>query len=151
MAYLEMMEVYQKTRKDVFAMAVAYLLDKGFDMMMDIEEDDIVTMEGNGLMTAEFVQDLVRTAKRIADATATCTGYDPIELIQFCMTVPVFSTEFYGGKRVFYEWSTEDIESIADGMDVELDDYEKDLVFDKVEDSVNNIDTLSEIITDEII
>lgn len=61
-------EVYDRTRWDVFAMAVAHLLDIGFRTAREISDEDIERVEGNGLMTQEFAQYLVRTSRDIAVA-----------------------------------------------------------------------------------
>lgn len=44
-----------------------YMLDKGIENLKSITEDDIKTVRGNGLMTEEFCQSIVRTAVRIAN------------------------------------------------------------------------------------
>lgn len=59
-------EVYDRTRWDVFAMAVAHLLDIGFRQAKEITDKDIKCVEGNGLMTKEFAQYLVETTRDIA-------------------------------------------------------------------------------------
>lgn len=46
---------------------VTYILDKGYDVIKQITEEDINAMEGNGLMTKEFCQALVRAACRVVN------------------------------------------------------------------------------------
>lgn len=74
-----------------YVMIISYILDKGQATISQIEDSDIDALEGNGLMTKEFVQGLVRTARevvlncdqsdiiRLAKAEWCCAGehYDP--------------------------------------------------------------------------
>lgn len=91
--YKDLKELYDGKRKDFFVMAIGYLLDKGYDYTGQITEDDIAELEGNGLMTKEFVQDLVRTAVEIANASEGVH-----EIIQFCQAEDVFDVQFYANK-----------------------------------------------------
>ena len=52
-------------------MIIYYILDKGIENLKTITEDDIKTVNGNGLMTEEFCQSIVRTAVRIANECDT--------------------------------------------------------------------------------
>lgn len=93
MSYNKVYEVYRKN-PSTFPMAVAYLIDKGYEFTKQITDEDIVKLEGNGLMTKEFVQELVRTAREITKATDNNT----VEIIQFCAAEEIFDTEYYTGK-----------------------------------------------------
>lgn len=53
-------------------------------------------------------------------------------------------------KRVFYEWSSDDVESIAEGMGIELTDDKIKEICEELENSLNDWDSLNEMITDEI-
>lgn len=88
--YENMLEIY-KRNPPMYAMSVSYLLDKGFTYVKQIKDEDIEGLEGNWLMTQEFVQDLVRTARDIANEC----GNNVTEVIQFCMAEQIYSTEFY--------------------------------------------------------
>ena len=44
---------------------VSYIMDKGMSNVKEITDEQIEKLEGNGLMTQDFVQSLVRCAKRI--------------------------------------------------------------------------------------
>ena len=91
--YKDLKKLYDGTRKDFFVMAIGYLLDKGYDFTSQITEDDITELEGNGLMTKEFCQDLVRTAVDIAKAS------DGVhEIVQFCQAEDIFEVQFYANK-----------------------------------------------------
>ena len=47
-------------------MALGYVLDKGIEFTSQITDDEIENLDGNGLMTKEFVQDLVKLAREYA-------------------------------------------------------------------------------------
>lgn len=56
---------------------VSYIMDKGMENIKEITDEQIKKLEGNGLMTQEFVQSLVKCARRI------CRECEWIELIEF--------------------------------------------------------------------
>lgn len=56
---------------------ISYIMDKGIENVKEITNEQIEKIEGNGLMTAEFLQSLVRCARRI------CNECEWIELIEF--------------------------------------------------------------------
>ena len=55
----------------------SYIMDKGIKFIKQITDEQISKIEGNGLMTADFVQSLVRCARRI------CNECEWIEMIEF--------------------------------------------------------------------
>ena len=94
--YADLKKIYDRTRLDYFAMAVSYLVDIGWRNAKEIDESDIHDAQGNGLMTKEFVQWVMRTARDIANATN-----GPTEIIQFCDVEGVFEVEKYSnGERL---------------------------------------------------
>ena len=95
--YKNLKAIYDKTRLDVFSMAIAHLLDIGFRQAEKITDDDIAKMEGNGLMTQSFVQTLVKLSREIAQA---CDN-NPVELIQFCMAEEIFDIRWYANKPTY--------------------------------------------------
>lgn len=48
-------------------MVVSYIFDKGYSFCKAITDADIAEIEGNGMMTKEFVQSLVRCARNLAN------------------------------------------------------------------------------------
>lgn len=56
---------------------ISYIMDKEIENVKEITDKQIEKLEGNGLMTADFVQSLVRCARRI------CNECEWIELIEF--------------------------------------------------------------------
>jgi len=88
--YAKLNELYEKTRLDMFAMAVSYLVDTGYSVVEQITDEEIAEMEGNGLMTKDFVQALVKLAREITRVTEHGT-----EVIQFCSALSVFETTYY--------------------------------------------------------
>ena len=91
--YNKLKKIYDETRLDVFSMAITHLLDIGFRQAEKITDDDIAKMEGNGLMTQDFVQDLVRLSREIAQSCE-----NPVNLSQFCQAEKVFDIKFYKGR-----------------------------------------------------
>ena len=56
---------------------ISYIMDKGMENVKKITDEQIRQIEGNGLMTAEFLQSLVRCARRI------CQECEWTELVEF--------------------------------------------------------------------
>lgn len=105
MAYNGMMKIYRENT-GTFAMAVAHLLDVGFRNVSGITDEQIENLEGNGLMTQQFVQDLVRVSREIAKEC----GNNVVEIVQFCAAENIFDTEYYSGRFENDEWDTIDDE-----------------------------------------
>ena len=56
----EIKDVYNKYDWRMFPMALGYAFDKGQSYLSEVTEDEIQELDGNPMMTKEFVQDLVR-------------------------------------------------------------------------------------------
>lgn len=50
----------------LFRSGLSYMMDKGMDFCSNLSDEDIAKAKGNGLMTAEFVQDMIRCAKELS-------------------------------------------------------------------------------------
>lgn len=87
------------------AMVISYLMDKGTDFCSKITEDDIRSLEGNGLMTAEFIQSMVRAASRIAKE---CSMFDDI--------VPYIIMEMPNNKGISWHRLNEIAGNAIDGL-----------------------------------
>ena len=99
-------------------MIIYYMLDKGIENLKSITEDDIKTVRGNGLMTEEFCQSIVRTAVRIANE------YDTHEILQYIrceawFTPAVKEIEICKAVRSNYSW-----EYLCNEMDVDPEETE---------------------------
>ena len=46
---------------------ISYIMDKGMSNVKEVTDEQIEKLEGNGLMTQDFVQSLVRCARRICN------------------------------------------------------------------------------------
>lgn len=90
--YNKLNKIYKETRFDMFVMAVSYLTDVGYRTVISLSDEDIDELEENGLMTKEFVQDLVRKAREIARSLD-----NPTEIIQFCQVKEIFDIKYYVG------------------------------------------------------
>ena len=92
MIHKKLYDLYLKNQYNgLFAMAVSHLLCIGFNDAQEITDEQIETINGNGLMTKEFCQDLVKLTRDIA---LVCEN-NPVSLIQFCMVEEIFDTQFY--------------------------------------------------------
>ena len=56
---------------------VTYILDNGWEDLKEVTEEDILKVEGNGLMTKEFCQALVRASVRICKECDTFDDFLP--------------------------------------------------------------------------
>lgn len=94
--YSKLNEIYSKTRVDVFVMALGYLIEKGTSNIAEITDDEINEIDGNGFMTKEFSQMLVKLARDIAKATDSA-----VEIIQFADAKGLFEVSYYTNGEVF--------------------------------------------------
>lgn len=88
--YGDLVAIYENNRIDMLAMALSYIMDKGWSNVKELTDEEIDSFEGNGLMTKGFVQGLCRLAKEICDASD-----NPTELYQFCDSVGVYETTYF--------------------------------------------------------
>lgn len=94
--YKELKKIYDNNRLDVFVMAVGNLLDKGYDTVIKITDDDIskIKMSENSLMTTGFAQALTKLTRDIAN---NCDSV--VEIIQFCAKEKIFDIKYYGKEK----------------------------------------------------
>lgn len=50
----------------LFRTGLGYMMDKGMDFCSNLVDEDIEKVKGNAMMTAEFVQDMIRCAKELS-------------------------------------------------------------------------------------
>lgn len=131
-SYKKLMEIKDSCRFDYFAMAVGHYLDIGQRNALRITEAEIKAAEGNAIMSKEFVEWLMETAKKIADSVDTA-----VEVVQFCMAEDVFDIRYYANKMprenlermVKYQLDFEfngcpSMESVAARWDCDVEDFE---------------------------
>lgn len=95
---------------------ISYIMDEGIENVKEITDDQIEELEGNGLMTQDFVQSLVRCARRI------CNECELIELIEF-IRLYLWCTPTVHDVYLYREDLTDD--SFAELLDnLELDESE---------------------------
>lgn len=99
--YKNLKEIYDERPKDIFSMAMAHIVDKWFNNIKGISDEEINKYEGNLYMTAEFVQELVKLAREIVR-----TADNPTEIIQFCQAVDLFDRNFYCDKTDYDKLET---------------------------------------------
>jgi len=77
---LKAREICDREAKGIpYVMIISYIIDKGQATISQIEDEDIDTLEGNGLMTADFVKGLVRAARAVV---RECDQNDIVRLIK---------------------------------------------------------------------
>ena len=111
----------------VFSCALSYLVDKGYEAISGITDEEIEAFEGNGLMTAGFVQAIAKTAREITRITD-----NSVEVIQYCQIKGIFDVSSY---KVDYHVLVSAINDLPDQFRAEviscLDlDEDSDLVCD---------------------
>ena len=118
----------------VSMMVVQYILDKGTENLQEITEEEILKLEGNGLMTAEFVQALVRTGVRISKE---CNMIDDF--------LPFIVKELYVPNAKTHEVTLYKSDYTRDSWDELLEDL--DLDYEEDVDNIARID-LSAVVTE---
>ena len=94
----------------------SYIMDKGIEFIKQITDEDIAGIKGNGLMTGDFSQSLVRCARRI------CNECKWIEIIEF-IRLHLWCTPTVHDVYLYREDFTD--ESFAELLDdLDLDDEE---------------------------
>ena len=91
-SYAKVKKIFDRERLDIFGMAVSYLMDIGWRTAIEITDEEIKEVEGNGLMTQEFCQYLCKLAREIAQSCS------PTQLIQLCEAEEIFELRHSAGK-----------------------------------------------------
>lgn len=100
----------------VGSMVFTYLMDKGIENIKEITDEQIEKMEGNGLMTQQFVQSLVRCARRI------CNECEWIEIIEF-IRLHLWCTPTVHDVYLYKEdFTKETFAELLDDLDLEEDE-----------------------------
>ena len=141
--YAKLNEVYEKTQTAIFVCGITYLIEKGMENVVQITDEQIAEVKGNGLMTDGFCQAIIKVAKKIAESVESS-----VEIIQFADAKGLFETEYYTNGEVFrrstleeivrkllvdayedkqYGGSTDDesLEKIAEYLELEVEDIER--------------------------
>lgn len=97
-------------------MVFTYLMDKGIENIKEITDEQIEKMEGDGLMTQQFVQSLVRCARRI------CNECEWIEIIEF-IRLHLWCTPTVHDVYLYKEdFTKETFAELLDDLDLEDDE-----------------------------
>ena len=134
-SYEKIKKIKNRYRYDYFAMACSHFFDIGYRNALAITEEEIENAEGNDLMTKEFVQWLMKTAKEIAEASETA-----VDLVQFCIAEDIYDIQYYANKiprwklkemiqqRIMYDEydfsKKEDVEEACEKYDCDAEDFE---------------------------
>ena len=90
---LKAREICNREAKGIpYVMIISYILDKGQSVIAEISDDEITAIEGNGLMTADFVKGLVRAARAVVKE---CDQNDIVRLIkaEWCCAGEVYDPD----------------------------------------------------------
>lgn len=116
-------EIIRKHFDERMAMAVVtYIINTGWERVSKIKEEEIMKLIGDGFMTNEFVQALVRTAVKICKECNLIDDFLPFVIN--CLHVPKAATksvEIYKSDVSDYNW-----ERLLDKFNLDYEeDYEK--------------------------
>lgn len=113
---------------------VTYILDKGFENLKEISEEEILKVKGNGLMTDRFCQTLVRAAVRICKECNEIDDFLPF-IVNYLYVPKARMKEFevYSSEMLPSQW-----EEFLDKFNV---DYEEAGEVDMVVLNANVIET----------
>lgn len=90
---LKAREICDKEARGIpYVMIISYILDKGESNIVKITDEQIENLNGNGLMTEDFVKALVRVAREVC---RNCTQDDIIRLIkaEWCCAGEVYDPD----------------------------------------------------------
>lgn len=90
---LKAREICNKEARGIpYVMIISYILDKGESNIIKITDEQIENLNGNGLMTEDFVKALVRAAREVC---RNCTQDDIIRLIkaEWCCAGEVYDPD----------------------------------------------------------
>ena len=95
---------------------VSYIMDKGMSNVKEITDEQIEKLEGNGLITQDFVQSLVRCARRI------CKECEWIEMIEF-IRLHLWCTPTVHDVYLYREdFTDESFAELLDSLDLDNDE-----------------------------
>lgn len=90
---LKAREICDKEARGIpYVMIISYILDKGESNIIKITDEQIENLNGNGLMTEDFVKALVRAAREVV---RNCKQDDIIRLIkaEWCCAGEVYDPD----------------------------------------------------------
>lgn len=117
-------EIIRKHFDERMSMAVVtYIIDKGWEYVRQITEEEIKEISGNAFMTDVFVQSLVRTAVRICRETNQIDDFMPFIINHLHVPNAVTqSIEIYKS-----EVSDDDWERIMDRFNLDYEENYEDI------------------------
>lgn len=102
---------------------ITYIIDKGWNYVSQITEEEILEVKGNAFMTDEFVQALIRTAVKICKETSQIDDFLPYIINH--LYVPNAKTgllDFYKDETTDENW-----EMMMDVFDIDKEEYDKEI------------------------
>lgn len=92
---------------------ISYIMNKGMENVKKITDEQIRKIERNGLMTADFLQSLVRCARKICQE---CEWVEIIEFIRLYLWCPPTVYDVYLYKEDF---TSESFAELLDNLDLD--------------------------------
>ncbi len=83
---------YREAKGIPYVMILSYILDKGCNFIKEITDEQIDNLDGNVMMTKEFVQSLVRAAREVV---LNCEQSDIVRLFkaEWCCSGEVYDPD----------------------------------------------------------
>ena len=111
---------------------IAYILDKGFENLKEVSEEDILEIKGNALMTDEFCQSLVRCAVRICKECHYIDEFLPfIVNLLYVPNAPMHELELFYDDFGKYDW-----EHIIDKLNIDYEENQEEIQYVKINANV---------------
>lgn len=119
---------------------VTYILDKGWENIKEITEEEILEVKGNAMMTDEFCQALIRTAVRICKE---CDMFD--DFLPFIVNYLYISKTPMKEMTIYKEEMKDDWrwEQFLNDLDVEYEDNANDIGYVVLNANVIEVDELN--------
>ena len=135
MSYEKILEIKRKTREDYFVMACSYFFDIGYQAAKKITDEEIINVKGNGIMTKDFCEWLMKTAREIANVCES-----GIDLVQFCMAEDIYDIASYANKVPRYKLEN----MVTTLIDEDVYDSERKMSVDEVKSFCSTLDCEAE-------
>lgn len=90
---LKAREICNREAKGIpYVMIISYIIDKGQSVISEITDEDIDSLEGNAIMTADFCKGIVRAARAVVKE---CDQNDIVRLIkaEWCCSGEVYDPD----------------------------------------------------------
>lgn len=91
--YEKLLKIKNSTRYDYFSLVCSYFFDIGYKAAKNITDEEIKKVKANGIMTKDFCEWMMETAREIANTVDSA-----VELVQFCEVEDIFDVKAFANK-----------------------------------------------------